>query len=476
MKIVIKASSIILLMAIFVHPQTKSRLRDHNFSGTAVLSAASIFTLGYNDYKDGKIGLGVAGMGEYFMPTYTPVIFGLRFIFGSQAIRGRDVLKTPDEFVTPIYILGGGLTFGYTFENKFFPYVYGGLSNLWFNPKDKNGKKLLNNSLGAYSRSAISYDIEIGSRLILQKKLSLFFGVGAHFVQTDNLDDLEQGKGKDFYYSAMIGVSFSFFGKSDADGDGIDDSDDPCPSNAEDYDGFQDEDGCPDYDNDKDKIPDVKDKCPNDPEDYDGFEDDDGCPDMDNDRDGIPDSLDACPNQPENFNGFQDKDGCPDILDRSLQILDNDNDGITNDVDKCPDSAETYNGFEDDDGCPDTVLTTDTISTKEIILEGSDLFEWRSSEIKPTALEKLNKTAEFLMNDPFVKWTVESYTDNNWDRDSLIFLSQQRAIALVRYFIEKELPSFMFKISAKGGESPIADNRFLEGRIKNNRIVLRRSE
>ncbi|MCA9520214.1 MAG: OmpA family protein, partial [Myxococcales bacterium] len=65
-------------------------------------------------------------------------------------------------------------------------------------------------------------------------------------------------------------------------------------------------------DRDGDGIPDAHDKCPDQPEDFDGFEDDDGCPDPDNDQDGIPDHLDKCPNQPETFNGIDDDDGCPD--------------------------------------------------------------------------------------------------------------------------------------------------------------------
>ena len=67
-----------------------------------------------------------------------------------------------------------------------------------------------------------------------------------------------------------------------------------------------------DPDSDGDGIPNSKDKCPNDPEDFDGFEDEDGCPDLDNDKDGIPDVKDKCPNDPETFNGFEDEDGCPD--------------------------------------------------------------------------------------------------------------------------------------------------------------------
>jgi OmpA-OmpF porin, OOP family len=65
-------------------------------------------------------------------------------------------------------------------------------------------------------------------------------------------------------------------------------------------------------DRDGDGIPDKVDKCPDQPEDFDGFQDEDGCPDLDNDGDGIPDALDKCPNEPETFNNYKDDDGCPD--------------------------------------------------------------------------------------------------------------------------------------------------------------------
>jgi OOP family OmpA-OmpF porin len=134
--------------------------------------------------------------------------------------------------------------------------------------------------------------------------------------------------------------------KRDRDGDGIDDASDQCPTLAEDKDGYEDADGCPDPDNDNDGIPDAQDKCPNQPEDQDGFEDRDGCPDPDNDHDGIPDVSDQCPNQPETKNGFKDEDGCPDEADR-------DNDGVPDSRDKCPDEPEDTDGFQDTDGCPD---------------------------------------------------------------------------------------------------------------------------
>ncbi len=160
---------------------------------------------------------------------------------------------------------------------------------------------------------------------------------------------------------------------SDRDGDGILDDQDQCPNEPEDFDGFQDEDGCPDLDNDGDGIldgadrcplaygplenagcpevqaadsdgdgiPDDQDKCPYQPEDMDGFEDEDGCSDIDNDGDGLLDSADRCPNEA----GPPTLYGCPN--------LDKDGDGIPDAADKSPNEPEDMGGFEDEDGCPD---------------------------------------------------------------------------------------------------------------------------
>jgi OmpA-OmpF porin, OOP family len=108
-------------------------------------------------------------------------------------------------------------------------------------------------------------------------------------------------------FRGLVGVMWSPR-VHDADGDGIPDHLDQCPHVPEDFDGFEDEDGCMDPDNDGDGIPDTDDQCPDEPEDFDGFEDEDGCPDPDNDGDGIPDEDDACPD----VAGIPELDGCPE--------------------------------------------------------------------------------------------------------------------------------------------------------------------
>jgi OmpA-OmpF porin, OOP family len=121
-----------------------------------------------------------------------------------------------------------------------------------------------------------------------------------------------KGRGEEGTDIGLISEQSAQPRSTDRDGDGIPDEIDQCPDVPEDQDGFEDRDGCPDYDNDKDGIYDARDQCPNDPEDRDGFDDADGCQDYDNDKDGISDSVDKCPNDPETFNGNKDEDGCPD--------------------------------------------------------------------------------------------------------------------------------------------------------------------
>ncbi|MEO8840915.1 MAG: OmpA family protein [Kofleriaceae bacterium] len=60
-------------------------------------------------------------------------------------------------------------------------------------------------------------------------------------------------------------------------------------------------------DQDHDGVLDKDDRCPNEAEDRDGFEDEDGCPEADNDEDGIPDEDDECPD----LSGDREHRGCP---------------------------------------------------------------------------------------------------------------------------------------------------------------------
>ena len=133
----------------------------------------------------------------------------------------------------------------------------------------------------------------------------------------------------------------------DPDRDSVRDPWDSCPAEREDWDGFEDKDGCPDPDNDNDGFLDTgRMVAANEAEDRDGFGDEDGCLDADNDGDDLLDADDQCPLETEDKDGFKDEDGC---LDR-----DNDADEVPDADDKCPNQA----GVMESMGCPAPALPT----------------------------------------------------------------------------------------------------------------------
>lgn len=148
----------------------------------------------------------------------------------------------------------------------------------------------------------------------------------------------------------------------DLDNDGILDENDDCIREKEDFNGFEDHNGCPD-DRDEDTIKGTNDKCPNEKEDFNGFEDDDGCID-DLDYDGI------VGNKCDTFEYIQDYERQhadeEDIDKRTVP------ENCFIDLDECPNEPETHNRFEDNDGCPDlrSEFGGELITHKNVYIEG----------------------------------------------------------------------------------------------------------
>ncbi len=266
---------------------------------------------------------------------------------------------------------------------------------------------------------------------------------------------------------------------SDSDGDGLVDSLDKCPNVPEDFDGFEDADGCPEIDNDKDGIADSLDKCPNEPEDFDGFEDSDGCPDFDNDQDGICDpwisekgmqnkyaticaGIDKCPNLPEDKDGFEDADGCPDF--------DNDLDGIPDTLDKCPNEY----GPADNNGCPKTSQgKAKEIKRGRLILRSVE-FKPNNSELTADSYPMLDDVYESMKAYPEVKVEIAGYTDNVGSIANNKKNSLRRAETVRAYLILKGIDPSRITAVGRGPEDPVASNATNDGRAFNRRIEMKR--
>jgi outer membrane protein OmpA-like peptidoglycan-associated protein len=241
---------------------------------------------------------------------------------------------------------------------------------------------------------------------------------------------------------------------SDRDGDGIPDSVDRCPDQPEDFDGFQDDDGCPDLDNDNDGVPDVNDRCPNTP----GPASNAGCPVLDRDGDGIPDDIDKCPDDPEDFDGFEDEDGCPE--------LDNDRDGVPDAIDRCPNSPGPAENF----GCPAdykrVVIRQDRIEIKQQIR-----FKTASARIAgKESFETLREVAQAVRDNAQIKrLRVEGHTDSVGRDATNLKLSQARANSVMLELIKYGVDSSRLEAVGHGKSRPIASNTTASGRAKNRR-------
>jgi outer membrane protein OmpA-like peptidoglycan-associated protein len=256
----------------------------------------------------------------------------------------------------------------------------------------------------------------------------------------------------------------------DPDKDGILGEADKCPTEAEDKDTFQDDDGCPDPDNDGDGVADAQDKCAMEPEDKDSFQDEDGCPDLDNDGDGIPDAADKCPTEAEDKDSFEDDNGCPDP--------DNDQDGVLDAQDKCPDQPETKNGFQDEDGCADEIPAQ--LKKFTGVIAGIN-FKVNDAALLPASNATLNKAVAVLKEFPDLKLEIQGHTDDQPIKKGGKYadnqtLSQARAESVKAYFVSKGIEDARLTAAGYGDSAPIAAPAGLKGgklnaaRAKNRRV------
>jgi OmpA-OmpF porin, OOP family len=333
-------------------------------------------------------------------------------------------------------------------------------------------------SLGAETIGGLKIYVEANSYLVLAG------GVGV--LESLNSADIRAVLG--FIFEPSIG---------DRDGDGYKDDVDECPDDPEDFDRFQDEDGCPEPDNDRDGILDVDDecplvpedhdgdadedgcpegsigdrdgdgildnvdKCPDDPEDRDGFEDEDGCPDPDNDRDGILDVDDLCPMDPEDKDNFEDEDGCPE--------LDNDKDRILDRDDVCPNDPETYNGHQDEDGCPDRGSVI--IEENEIIILEKIYFATDSAEILEKSFPIVDAVGATLVGNPQItRVEIQGHADERGADDYNIRLTSDRAASVRQALIQRGVDATRLRSAGYGERCPMDPQHNAPAWEKNRRV------
>jgi OmpA-OmpF porin, OOP family len=252
----------------------------------------------------------------------------------------------------------------------------------------------------------------------------------------------------------------------DRDGDGYLDPEDSCPDEPENYNGFKDEDGCPDDpDTDGDGRNDSVDSCVLEPEDKDSYLDDDGCPEIDNDLDGLVDAKDKCPLEPEDPDGYEDDDGCPDP--------DNDKDEVLDVKDQCPNEP----GSKDKEplGCP-TKPSLVVVTDCEVKITQQIHFEFNKDKIRPESFPVLDAVVDALQKNPDIKIEVQGHTDNvgtaKYNKD----LSNRRAGSVMKYLVSHGVMASRLTSFGYGFDRPIVPNTTPQNRALNRRVQFVRTE
>ena len=362
-------------------------------------------------------------------------------------------------------------------EARWSPLVFGGAGVNFWKVEDLTGQ-----SAGMFANGTVpwgykndghaallsdsNWSLHVGAAAEIEVLNRTWMEVGARFdwllaQNTDNTGasaayhDAAQADANEFLTSLFFGVTY-FFTDRDSDRDGVANRSDACPYEAEDKDGFQDLDGCPDTDNDGDGVPDASDKAVDQAEDKDGFQDDDGAPDPDNDGDGILDASDRCPDAAEDKDNFQDDDGCPDA--------DNDGDGVIDTKDQC---AETPQGVAVDTlGCP----TVAKIEQARVL--ASIRFRADTATLEPASFASLDSVAASLRAYPAVDVEIQGHTSDAGPPDKNLQLSQQRAEAVAAYLVSKGVERRRLTPIGYGEESPLVKNDTPANRARNERIVI----
>jgi outer membrane protein OmpA-like peptidoglycan-associated protein len=312
----------------------------------------------------------------------------------------------------------------------------------------------------------VNYGASAGSRLPLTVSAGLSFrpaetsgflvGVFARFQQIFALEASTATTEAGNASLVSFGVSVEYLQSHDlvdTDGDGVPDVRDTCPEVS--APGTADGCSAPPLvsavaDRDGDGIPDDVDKCPDQAEDKDGYQDEDGCPEADNDHDGLADAADACPNEA----GPAAAKGCPD----------KDGDGIADRDDACP----TVAGLPEDKGCPkykQLVVTESKIEIKQKIF-----FAYGSTKILPRSDPLLAEVAQALQDRANLCVRIEGHTDNQGSRAANLTLSDGRAKAVREALSSRGVPDARLTSKGYADELPIDTNATLEGRENNRRV------
>ncbi len=196
----------------------------------------------------------------------------------------------------------------------------------------------------------------------------------------------------------------------------------------------------------------------------------------DSDGDGVMDRLDKCPNTPQGTR--VDGSGCklPDAVKQTIikqmiepapmnfdnnecpiktDLPDRDRDGVEDSIDQCPNTPCDFS--VDKKGCP----------VKAILRIH---FDTDKANIRPESQPKVDKFANFLIQNKGSLVRIEGHTDFRGSDNYNMILSKKRAASIKKSLMESGVSASRLTAIGKGEKEPIASNKTEDGMAQNRRI------
>jgi outer membrane protein OmpA-like peptidoglycan-associated protein len=100
-------------------------------------------------------------------------------------------------------------------------------------------------------------------------------------------------------------------------------------------------------------------------------------------------------------------------------------------------------------------------------------FDTKKAELKPESLIELDKVIQLLKENPTLKIEISGHTDNVGKPADNLLLSNNRAKAVINYFVVKGITATRLTFRGFGATKPVAENTTEAGRAQNRRTELK---
>lgn len=105
-----------------------------------------------------------------------------------------------------------------------------------------------------------------------------------------------------------------------------------------------------------------------------------------------------------------------------------------------------------------------------VVILDNIYFDTDAATLRPESFEELDRLFYYLQRKKFLRVSIEGHTDSEGDDAYNLTLSRQRALAVLRYLMQKGIDHRRMSAIGHGETKPLADNDTPEGRQTNRRV------